>query len=351
MKLDGQMHWEPLAREDVINALERKNPPRIPLIRTKWWGEGFAELHGDRLARFDSYPEDATILLINPVIFENMGLSWPVIAEGAHDSRVVLDDWAKLDEFIEKLPDPENDPQIEAVVEQAAQVRSRGQYLMFGWWLLFFERPWAIRGMQNLLMDYYLYPEQVHRLHNALCDHYVAYLHCALRVLQPDAFWTSDDLGHQKQLFMSPATYREMIKPYYLRLGAYLDAHDLHWWLHSCGNNTAIMDDLIEAGVDVFHPVQKGTMDYAAVARDYGERMTFLAGFDVQHMLPEGTPEQVRAEVRHIIDTFDRPGGGLCIAAGNGILPGTPLDNVEAFLDEALRYGAAHRQQMAQQRA
>ncbi len=222
---------------------------------------------------------------------------------------------------------------------------------MFGWWRLFFERPWAIRGMENLLMDYHLYPEQIHRLHNSLCDLYLAYLQRAVREIKPDGFWTSDDLGHQKQLFMRPDTFRTLLKPYYLRIGAFLDAHDLHWWLHSCGNNTAILDDLIEAGVDVFHPVQKGTMDYAAVARDYGDRITFLAGFDVQHMLPEGTPEQVRAEVRHIIDTFDRPDGGLCLAAGNGILPGTPLENIDAFLDEALRYGEAHRRKMAQQPA
>ncbi len=351
MQADGQTTRQPLPREDVIKALERNNPPRIPLVFAKWWGEGFSELHGERLARFDRYPEDATVLLIEPVIFERMNLSWPVVAEGAHDARVALDDWAKLDEFIDKLPDPESDPQMDALVERAAQARARGQYLMFGWWRLFFERPWAIRGMQNLLMDYYLYPEQVHRLHSALCDLYIAYLERGVRELHPDGFWTSDDLGHQKQLFMSPATYRALIKPYYLRIGAYLKAHNLHWWLHSCGNNTAILDDLIEAGVDVFHPVQKGTMAYAQVAHDYGDRLTFLVGFDVQHVLQEGSPEEVRAEVRHIIDTFDRPGGGLCIAAGNGILPGTPLDNVEAFLDEALRYGAAHRQQVDRQLA
>ncbi|UCC62189.1 MAG: hypothetical protein JSV36_15620, partial [Anaerolineae bacterium] len=55
----------------------------------------------------------------------------------------------------------------------------------------------------------------------------------------------------------------------------------------------------------------------------------------------------VRAEVRFLIDTFDRPDGGLCLAAGNGIVAGTPLENVEAFLDEALRYGTQHRQRYA----
>ncbi len=52
----------------------------------------------------------------------------------------------------------------------------------------------------------------------------------------------------------------------------------------------------------------------------------------------------MQEEVRFIIDTFDRPEGGMCIAAGNGILAGTPLDCIDAFLDEALRYGLEHRQ-------
>ena len=349
MNASNAASWQPLPREEVVKAIARGYPERIPLIRTKWWGEGLEDHHGDELRRFDPYPEDATILFIEPVVPEKMRLSWPIVDEGAHDARVALDDWAKLDEFIEKLPDPEQDPQMDALIEQAAEVRRRGQYLMFGWWRLFFERPWGIRGMQNLLMDYFLYPEQVHRLHGALCDHYLAYLRRAVRELQPDAFWTSDDLGHQTHLFMSPATFRDLIKPYYLRIGAFLDANNMQWWLHSCGNNTAILDDLVEAGVDVFHPVQKGTMEYASVAAEYGDRLAFLVGFDVQHVLPEETPEQVRAEVRHIIDTFDRPDGGLCLAAGNGILPGTPLDNVEAFLDEALRYGSLHRQRYPQQ--
>jgi uroporphyrinogen decarboxylase len=182
-------------------------------------------------------------------------------------------------------------------------------------------------------------------LHTALCDLYCGYLKRAIRELQPDGFWTSDDLGHQTQLFMRPTTFREFIKPYYVRIGALLKTHHVHWWLHSCGNNTEALGDLVEAGVDVFHPVQKGTMNEIAVAREFGDRLTFLAGIDVQHILQEQDPHGVRAEVRALIDTFDRPEGGMCIAAGNGIVSGTPFENIEAFLDEALRYGLEHRQQ------
>ena len=84
-------------------------------------------------------------------------------------------------------------------------------------------------------------------------------------------------------------------------------------------------------------------MDEIAVAQAYGDRLNFLVGIDVQHILQERDPAGVRAEVRHLIDTFDRPGGGMCIAAGNGIVAGTPYENILAFLDEAVRYGTAHR--------
>jgi len=336
--------WNPLPRAEVIKAVERKYPARIPFVRAKWWGEGLHDQYGERLREFDCYPEDTATIWINPLDIGAMGLSWQLSSGGAHDSHCIIDDWGKLDEFIDKMPDPDTDPQFDNLIEQAERIRSQERYLMFGWWGLFFERPWGIRSMQNLMTDYHIEPENVHRLHDALCNQYCGYIKRAIRELHPDGFWTSDDLGHQTQLMMSPETFRELIKPYYARVGAVLKESGLHWWLHSCGNNAEILNDLAETGVDVFHPVQKGTMDEIAVAREFGNQMTFLAGFDVQHILQEEDTEGVRKEVRFLIDTFDRPDGGMCIAAGNGIVAGTPFENIEAFLDEAMRYGIKHRQ-------
>ncbi len=336
--------YEPLTRAEVIKAVERKHPRRIPLVMAKWWGEGLPEMHGEALARFDKYPEDAVLCLIEPFDYPAMHLPWELNLTGAHDARVVLDDWAKLDDFIARLPNPAQDVQFEKALEMSKWAREHDRYFIFGWWRLFFERPWEIRGMTNLLMDYYTYPEQVHKLYDALCELYLSYLRHAVSLFPFDGFWTSDDLGHQKQMFVSAKTFRQFHKPRYEKIGALLREHNLHWWLHSCGNNFGILGDLAEAGVTVFHPVQKHTMDEKMVADQFGERLTFLAGFDVQQTLINGTPEEVRAEVRHLIDTFDRPDGGMCLAAGNGILPGTPLDNIEAFLDEALVYGAVKRQ-------
>ena len=337
--------FSPLPREEVIKAVERRNPIRVPLVKAHWWGEGLQEQYGKRLEALECYPEDAAFAWINHSNYADWGLPWKIEAGGAYDSHFVMDDWSKLDDFIAHLPDAETDPRFEGLRAIAEKAHRENRYLLFAFWRLFFERPWEIRGMQNLLMDYYIHPEQVHRLYNALCEMYTAYLQRAIREIQPDGFLTSDDLGHQHQLFMNPKTFREFLKPYYQRIGDILRRNGIHWWLHSCGNNTAILGDLVDLGVNVFHPVQKGTMDAAAVAGEFGDRLTFLAGFDVQHVLQEASPAEVRAEVRYLIDTFDRPEGGMCIAAGNGIVSGTPYENIEAFLDELVRYGAHHRRQ------
>ena len=339
--------FEPLPKGEVIKAVERKGPRRIPLVMAKWWGEGLGEQYGERLSEFDRYPHDVAMAMIGPLDVAQMGLSWrdpeSAAARKAHDAGGVLPDWSYLDEFIEKMPDPEAPGLLDPLCEGAEEAHRLGRYLLFGWWGLFFERPWGLRGMENVMLDYYIHPEEVHRLHDALCTLYEGLILRAARELGPDGFWTSDDLGNQRQLMMKPDHFREFLKPYYARIGRVCRELDVHFWLHSCGNMTEILPDLIEAGLHVFHPVQKHTMDEKTVAEAFGDRLTFLAGFDVQHILQEGSTDDVRLEVRDLIDMFDREDGGMCLAAGNGIVAGTPFENIDAFLDEAVRYGAAHR--------
>jgi len=340
---------EPLPKEDVVKALERRHPARIPLVMAKWWGEGLHDQYGERLRELDRYPHDVAMVMKGAVDFGSLDLSWRRDAtdeKKGHDSGGLLPNWKHLDELLDKLPDPDAPGLLDDLLPAAEAAHANDRYIVYGFWGLFFERPWGLRGMANLMMDYYLHPDEIHRLHDALCTLYEGLIRRAARELRPDGFWTSDDLGNQRQLMMRPEQFHEFLKPYYDRVGAACREAGLHFWLHSCGNNTDALPDLLDAGVDVFHPVQKHTMDERAIAAEFGDRLTFLVGFDVQHMLREGTPDQVRAEVRYLIDTFDRPDGGMCLAAGNGIVAGTPFENIEAFLDEAVAYGAEHRARM-----
>ncbi|MFO7821033.1 MAG: uroporphyrinogen decarboxylase family protein [Lentisphaeria bacterium] len=338
-------NYRPLNREEVRRAVERQGGvSRLPLCRAKWWGEGLTDQYGDQLNQFDNIPEDVIQVFVpNPVWPERMNLSWKWKQDGAHDARIVLDDWAKLDEFIEKLPDPHTMAEYAEAAAKIKEAKKQDRYVQLGWWNFFFEKPWGLRGMENLLCDFYVEPENLKRLYEAMCDQYCRTIDAICELCKPDGFWTSDDLGHQAGPMMGPDVFHEQIFPFYKRFASKLYEHNMHFWLHSCGNNTELLDDLIEAGVDVFHPVQKHTMDEEKTVERFGDRITFLAGIDVQHTLQEKDPAGVREEVRFLIDTFDQPDGGLCIAAGNGIVSGTPIENIEAFLEEALEYGQRHR--------
>jgi uroporphyrinogen-III decarboxylase len=199
--------------------------------------------------------------------------------------------------------------------------------------------------MENILCDFYLNPEPVHRLLDALTDFYCVIIARAGRELGADGIFTSDDIGMQTGPMFSPEIFREFFKPRYARL--FKAAHEvgMHFWLHTCGDVRAFMDDFIEIGLDVIHPIQKYTMDEREVARRFGDQLCFWTGMDVQQILPRGTPEDVRREVRFMIDTYDRPDGGGMITAGNGVTPDVPLENLFAFYDETYNYGLKHRQQ------
>jgi uroporphyrinogen decarboxylase len=336
---------EPLQKDEVIKAIERNYPSRIPLIRAKWWGEGLREQYQEKLNELDRFPEDVVwILMDNPANPDIMNLSWHYETDNiSHDARCIIDNWSKLDEFIEKLPDPDRDGRLGKFFNIAEKAKSENRYVLYGWWCLFFEKPWSLRGMQNLMIDYYENPDKVQKLHGALAEVYCQYINYANLNFNPDGFWTSDDLGHQKGAMISPGIFKDFIYPYYRKIGDLLKNKKMHFWLHSCGDNTSLLPLIIETGVDIFHPVQKHTMDEKIIAQKYGDKLTFLAGIDVQHTLQEKDEAGVREEVRFLIDTFDRQDGGLCLAAGNGIVAGTPFENIEAFLDEALKYGMLHR--------
>lgn len=127
--------------------------------------------------------------------------------------------------------------------------------------------------------------------------------------LHLDAVWTSDDIGTQTAPFFSPKIFREFFKPYYQELVAYAHELGMHFWLHCCGNILAFLPDLIEIGVDVLHRSRSTPMDEREVAQKYGKDLCIWAGFDVQRIIPYGTPEDVRRGGA-------LPAGYLCPAGG-----------------------------------
>lgn len=189
-------------------------------------------------------------------------------------------------------------------------------------------------------MDFYLYPEEIHRLLRKITDFYLVVIERSKNECQLDGIIISDDIGTQTGPFFSLDIFETFFKPYYKELIDKAHACGMHFWLHSCGNIEAFIPHLIEIGLDVLHPIQKYTMDEKRIADQFGNDICIWAGFDVQQIIPYGTPEDVRKEVRFMIDTYYRPEGRLILTAGNGITKDTPIESYEALLDESFYYGS-----------
>ncbi len=334
-----------LTRDQVRAAIRFQNPPRPPRAFTKWWGEGLWEQHGEKLHQFNKYEEDVVVVGFPCPAFTKLdnGFCWklPEIDRSkfsAFDSNAALPDWADLPALLAELPDTDAPGLFDDAKRIADAAHAEGKYVLIHHWSLMYERIWNFRGMENLLMDYYDYPDEVHALHRAVADTEKKLLLRAIRELKPDGYMISDDLGTQASLMMSPATFREFIKPYYTEIWGLCRENDVDTWLHTCGNISEIIGDLIECGLSVLHPIQKHTMDWDAIAAQWKGKVAFWVGMDVQDTLINGTPEDVRREVRLMRDTFDSPEGGFLYASGNGIVGGTPLENIEAYLNECITY-------------
>lgn len=335
---------EGLTREQVKLAVERKGTDQVPVMLAKWWGEGLKEQYGSRLEEMErDFPDDVCMLWYRDPGYEKSYTDNPEYRFGYKESYedaerhsigqdvVLMSDWRELEECLAHFPDPKEPGNFDAVFAESR--KNEGKYRIGCWWRLFHEKLWSFRGMENLMMDYYDDMEGLKILGKALLEFYKALVDQYAEA-GCDAIFTSDDLGHQTGPMMSPAVFHELYFPLYKEFASYIHGKGMKFFLHSCGDNTLLMPDLIAAGVDVLHPIQKGCMDMAAMAREYGGKITFLAGMDMQNVLVNGSEQAVRAEVRYLKRTFHTDQGGLLLAMGNGIVPGTPLENIQAALDE-----------------
>lgn len=153
--------------------------------------------------------------------------------------------------------------------------------------------------------------------------------------------WLGDDIATQRNMMMSPAMWRKYFKPRYAKMFAtFKQANpNIKLCYHSCGNLQDVVDDLIEIGLDVLNPIQPMAMEPTAFKKRFGDRITMYGAMDVQNIMPFGTPEDVRREVKRLIEGC-APGGGFILSPAHHIQSDTPVENVEAFYAAAREFGS-----------
>lgn len=211
----------------------------------------------------------------------------------------------------------------------------------------FLKNPKGIRDIEEWYVSTAIRKDYIKAVFEQQCEIALKNIESLIEILGDTvqvAVITGTDFGTQRGPFISLDAYREMYKPYHKRVNDLI--HSKTKWktfIHSCGSNWDIMPDLIEAGFDIFNPVQcsAAKMDPKDLKREFGKEIVFWGGgVDTQKTLPFGTPEEVYREVRERIDIF-APGGGFVFNTIHNVQGNTPIDNVIAMF-KAVKDSYAH---------
>ncbi len=250
---------------------------------------------------------------------------------------------------IDNYPWPDPSVNImDGVVERAKYLHEETDYFVVGRCIstmLPFLGYALLSGMDKWLMDMKLDPEFYHQLSGKLLEVGTATHEQLFSGIGQylDGVNIHDDLGTQTGLFMSPDDYVKFVKPYTAEIIKNIRKHlrpEAKIIIHSCGSVYDAIPDLIEIGVDVLNPIQPlaRNMEPWRLKNEFGDRIAFLGGFDIQKLLPQGTVEQVREGAKKLIQEYAR-GGGFIFATSHNIEPDTPPENIVAAFDAAYEYG------------
>lgn len=244
-------------------------------------------------------------------------------------------------------PDPVDPGRFDGLRELAIQAQGEGRaFILGGICAGMLEMGQWLRGFEEFYMD--LAGDRA--LAEALCDKIIElkmdYWSRALPLVGDlvDIVQEGDDYGGQNTLLVAPDLWREVFKPRLATLMAHIKGLAPHAriFFHACGSVYDILPDLIEVGVDILNPVQVAAakMGSRELKREFGDSLTFWGGgVDTQHVLPIGTPEDVRDEVKRRIDDF-APGGGFVFTTVHNIQADVPTENILAMREAVREFGA-----------
>ena len=233
-------------------------------------------------------------------------------------------------------PDPADyiDPNLcRQLVDEAPE----GKTVMGMLWACHFQDTCAAFGMQTALMNMVAEPEMVHYVDDHIVEFYLTALKIFLEATKGKihAILIGDDVGSQRGLMISPKLVSEFVIPGAKKLIDLAHSYGVKVLYHSCGSIVEAIPLLIEAGVDIIHPIQAKAagMQPENLKAKFDGQVAFCGGVDTQELLPMGTPEDVRAKVRELRTIF--PTGLIISPSHEALQDDVPPENVKALFDEA----------------
>ncbi len=378
------------SRERVLTAINHEQPDRIPLvigvnnatgIKMKpyrgikklagihapdnyiydWPELGTAEIDEETMCRLHS--DVRGVLDLEPEKVRERNLqrdphSDCISSWGSGQTEIVPGDWypgihpiaeAKTIEDLDDYqgwPDMNDPSRVAHVREYARSLAEENQFaIMATPWLLFpFERAHAMQGMEPFLLNMAMYPDFARALLEKIAHYCKQLMGHFLEELgdNVDIIKIGDDLGIQKGLMISPKMYRDILKPVHADLISFIKSRtNAKVLFHSCGDVAPLIGDFIEIGVDILNPIQTSAgsiSDLASLKKRFGKNMVFCGGIDTHRILPFGSVEEVREEVRRVMQLLG-PGGGCMIGAVHTVMNDVPPENVLAMVDAVEEFG------------
>ncbi len=325
-------------RERVIAALEHRAPDRVPYhigftqdaraAMDERYGESYVAMIDNCFHGVSAAPGPLQGMIDETTWQDQFGVQWDQSVDkdiGIVCNRVLPErDLSDL-----TFPEPRDPERWEGFAEAVAA--AEGKCVQFGIGFSLFERAWTLRGMDQLFIDMIEAPEFVDELLDMICDYNVAMVEQAV-TYDIDIVHFGDDWGSQRGLLMGPEMWERFLAPRLERMyGAAEDAGKFVS-IHSCGHVQEVFPRLISLGVDCFNPFQPEVMEPYEMKRQFGDDLAFWGGVSTQQLLPYGTPDEVRSEVRRLLEEVGEGGGYIC-APAHAIPGDAKPENVMAMIE------------------
>lgn len=293
------------AREIILANIHHDHPPRCGLdfdrgrisdfifadlkpyhYQQKRWQEGEIEFYDDEWGN----------------VWHRM-IAGSFKGEIIHPAIATWEDMTKL-----RLPDYSHPACAEEMIHLFQQPTGKFKIVALGGWI--FDNARYLRSLKDYFIDMGTNPEQLFSLHELIARVYEQKIHLAGKA-GADGVFIAEDLGTQTGLLFSPRMFRLYFKELYARLFDIAHKYKMKVFMHSCGQNWAILPDLLDAGVDVFQFDQPGVYDMHRLADLLRERKCALySPVDIQKILPSGDRGIIRQGAQELVDIF--AGGLIC---------------------------------------